>query len=36
MIHVGGYHKYTGGCSVHQMDTMSTLGGHHDSCERAN
>ena len=22
----GGYHEYTGGCSVHQRDTMSTSG----------
>ena len=27
MIHVGGYHEYTGGCSVHRGDTMSTSGG---------
>ena len=26
MIHVGGYHEYIGGCSVHWGDTMSTLG----------
>ena len=26
MIHVGGYHEYIGGCSVHCRDTMSTLG----------
>ena len=25
-MHVGGYHEYTGGCSVHRRDTMSTLG----------
>ena len=26
-MHVGGgYHEYTGGCSVHPRDTMSTLG----------
>ena len=37
MIHVGGYHEYIGGCSVHWGDTMSTLGdimstlgGYHD------
>ena len=24
MIHVGGYHEYIGGCSVHRRDTMST------------
>ena len=23
----GGYHEYTGGCSVHWKDTTSTLGG---------
>ena len=23
-MHVGGYHEYTGRCSVHQRDTMST------------
>ena len=22
----GGHHEYTGGCSVHRGDTMSTLG----------
>ena len=34
-----GYHEYTGGCSVHCGDTMSTLGdimstlgGYHDAC----
>ena len=27
MIHVGGYHEYIGGCSVHWGDTMSTSGG---------
>ena len=33
----GGYHEYIGGCSVHQGDTMrtlgdtmSTLGGYHE------
>ena len=26
MIHVGGYHEYIGGCSVHRGDTMSTSG----------
>ena len=26
MIHVGGYHEYIGGCSVHWGDTMSTSG----------
>ena len=36
MIHVGGYHEYTGGCSVHQRDTMSTSEGHHDSCKGVN
>ena len=30
MIHVGGYHEYIGGCSVHQGDTMSTSGGYHE------
>ena len=25
-MHVGGYHEYTGGCSVHQGDTMSIPG----------
>ena len=25
-MHVVGYHEYTGGCSVHQKDTMSTPG----------
>ena len=25
-----GYHKYIGGCSVHQRDTMSTSGGYHE------
>ena len=25
-MHVGGYHEYTGGCSVHRRDTMSTPG----------
>ena len=24
--YIGGYHEYIGGCSVHQRDTMSTLG----------
>ena len=23
MMHVGGYHEYTGGCSVHWNDTIS-------------
>ena len=27
MTHVGGYHEYIGGCSVHRRDTMSTSGG---------
>ena len=36
MIHVGGHHEYTEGCSVHWKDAMSTSGGHHDSCGRAN
>ena len=26
MMSVGGYHEYTGGCSVHWVDIMSTLG----------
>ena len=26
MIHVGGYHEYMEGCSVHRGDTMSTSG----------
>ena len=26
----GKYHEYIGGCSVHQRDTMSTLGGLHE------
>ena len=26
MMHVGGYHEYTGGCSSHRRDTMSTPG----------
>ena len=30
MIHVGGYHEYMGGCSVHWGDTMSTSGGYHE------
>ena len=30
MIHVGGYHEYIGGCSVHRGDTMSTSGGYHE------
>ena len=30
MIHVGGYHEYMRGCSVHQGDTMSTSGGYHE------
>ena len=24
--------QYTGGCSVHWGDTMSTVGGYHDEC----
>ena len=27
MMHVGEYHEYIGGCSVHQGDTMGTSGG---------
>ena len=26
----GGYHEYTGGCSVHRRDTMSTSVGYHE------
>ena len=26
----GGYHEYTGGCSVHQRNTMSISGGYHE------
>ena len=29
---VGGYHEYTGGCSVHWRVIMSTLGGYQDAC----
>ena len=39
MMLVGGYHEYIKGCSVHQGDTMSTLGdimstlgGYRDAC----
>ena len=33
MSSVGGYHEYTGGCSVHWGDIMSTpAGGYHDKC----
>ena len=39
MMHVGGYHEYIEGCSVHRGDTMSTSGdimstseGYHDAC----
>ena len=32
MMSVGGYHEYTGRCSVHQGDTMSTPGVYHDEC----
>ena len=32
MMSVEGYHDYTGGCSVHRGDTMSTLGLYHDDC----
>ena len=32
MMSVGGYHEYTGQCSVHWGDTMSTLGVYHDEC----
>ena len=30
MMHVGEYHEYTGGCSVHQRDTMMHVGGYHE------
>ena len=30
MMSVGGYHEYTGGCSVHRGDVMSTPGGYHE------
>ena len=30
MMHVGGYHEYIGGCSVHRRDIMSTLGRYHE------
>ena len=30
MMHVGGYHEYIGGCSVHWGDTMSTSMGYHE------
>ena len=33
MIHVGGYHEYIGGCSVHWGDIMSTLRGYHEYIE---
>ena len=38
IMNVGGYHVYIGGCSVHQRNTISTLGdvqyigGYHDAC----
>ena len=32
MSTVGGYHEYTGGCSVHQGVIMGTLGAYHDEC----
>ena len=32
MVSVRGYHEYTGGCSVHWGDTMSTPGVYHDDC----
>ena len=32
MSTVGGYHEYTGGCSVHRGDIMSTPGAYHDEC----
>ena len=31
MIHVGGYHEYIGGCSVH-WSTMMHVGEYYDSC----
>ena len=30
MSTLGGYHEYTGGCSVHQRDTMSTPGAYYE------
>ena len=30
MMHVEGYHEYIRGCSVHQLDTMSTSRGYHE------
>ena len=30
MSTVGGYHEYTGGCSVHWGVIMSTVGGYHE------
>ena len=30
MMHVGGYHEYIRGCSVHRRDIMSTLGRYHE------
>ena len=30
MIHVGGYHEYIEGCSVHRGNTMSTSVGYHE------
>ena len=30
--YIGGYHEYTGGCSVHQGVIMSTPGGYQDAC----
>ena len=32
MIHVGGYHEYIGGRSVHWRVTMMHVGGYYDSC----
>ena len=29
MIHVGGYHEYIGGCSVHPED-VQYIGGYHE------
>ena len=36
VIHVGGYHEYIGGCSVHRRDTMSISERYHNSCKEAN
>ena len=34
MMHVGGYHEYTGGCSVHRRVNMMHVEGYYDSCGR--